>query len=130
MAGGGDQWTNVTVDGKKVNVHEWRVNIDSAGTFQWRGDIDASKIADTLKETWRVPTKGMLEFDLITSNPMCVRAGGRCAQSCVCAYTGFVCRGRVLHPRHITTSGLRLTVRCFAVESQNAISPPPPPCTC
>ena len=68
--GGGDQWTNVTVDGKKVNVHEWRVNIDSKGAFKWREDIDSSGVAESLKETWRVPTKGMLEFDLITSNPM------------------------------------------------------------
>lgn len=68
--GGGDQWTNVTVDGKKVNVHEWRVNIDSKGAFKWREDIDSSGVAETLKETWRVPTKGVLEFDLITSNPM------------------------------------------------------------
>ena len=68
--GGGDQWTNVTVDGKKVNVHEWRVNIDSKGAFKWREDIDSKGVEDTLRATWRVPTKGILEFDLITSNPM------------------------------------------------------------
>ena len=67
---GGDQWTNITVDGKPVNIHEWRVNIDTGGAFKWREEIDRRNVANTLRETWRVPTKGVLEFDLVTSNPM------------------------------------------------------------
>ena len=66
----GDQWRNTTLDKEPVNPHEWRVNITEEGNFQWRDEIQEDSINDSMKGTWRVPTKGFLEFDLITNNPM------------------------------------------------------------
>ena len=73
-----DTWTNTMLDNKRFELHSWYVHFGE--TSQSILDhIDGSHTDDfkrkkhtTAANIWRVPTKGMLEFDSVSSHPQVV----------------------------------------------------------
>eukprot|EP00753_Platysulcus_tardus_P008896 PLAT169.3.p1 GENE.PLAT169.3~~PLAT169.3.p1 ORF type:complete len:1250 (+),score=474.32 PLAT169.3:25-3774(+) len=65
----GDSWKNITYNGRPMKLEAWSVRFTTtSGVVSRHEDVDRI-VTSSVRNKWRVPRAGILEFDHCTANP-------------------------------------------------------------